>query len=348
MSATRPNLTRPQLTLDEQSFQGLLSAAFTIQEHNDRRRQARQTIEEAEVRREPESQNLCSQCGAPKAGNDSRCGNCGADELRPGERLQRNWASMWLMSQEQGLFPERSSEVDEATQSTIPDSLALPIAKKIARETSAPEADMIHDRLDIHSVWEKFAEEGNEANPSNEIKITEADAVEKHASKDFAPFSPEDSDRTFEPFELAASDDFYPGEAISNESADASDAVPPSMLQRLADLRVTLRFHRADLYLGVAVFVAMLALLWPAAAAPRRAALSPWDRALIALGIAEAPAPVIHLQGDPSIEVWVDPHTALYYCPGAEPFGKTAGGRISSQREAQLDRFEPAGRTVCE
>ena len=34
---------RPNLTLDEQSFQGLLSAAFTIQEHNDRRKLARQT-----------------------------------------------------------------------------------------------------------------------------------------------------------------------------------------------------------------------------------------------------------------------------------------------------------------
>ena len=34
---------RPNLTLDEQSFQRLLSAAFTIREHNDRRKLARQT-----------------------------------------------------------------------------------------------------------------------------------------------------------------------------------------------------------------------------------------------------------------------------------------------------------------
>src|SRR5271170_1849572 len=36
---TRPDSTRPYPTLDEQSFQGLLAAAFTIQEHNDRRKQ---------------------------------------------------------------------------------------------------------------------------------------------------------------------------------------------------------------------------------------------------------------------------------------------------------------------
>ncbi|MGA7631981.1 MAG: hypothetical protein WCB11_14545, partial [Terriglobales bacterium] len=39
MSTSRPSPTRLHLTLDEQSFQGLLSAAFTIQEHNDRRQQ---------------------------------------------------------------------------------------------------------------------------------------------------------------------------------------------------------------------------------------------------------------------------------------------------------------------
>ena len=43
MPSNRPNLTRSNLTLDVQSFQHLLSAAFTIQEHNDHLKQARQT-----------------------------------------------------------------------------------------------------------------------------------------------------------------------------------------------------------------------------------------------------------------------------------------------------------------
>ena len=131
-------------------------------------------------------------------------------------------------------------------------------------------------------------------------------------------------------------------------STDRNDAAARSLIRRFADLRVKLRFHRADLYLAVAVFVAALGLLWPAAGSPRPAALGPWERALVTLGIAEAPAPAIHLQGDPAIEVWVDPHTALYYCPGEEQYGKTAGGRLTSQRDAQMDRFQPSGRSVCE
>jgi len=71
MPTHQPNLTRSPLTLDQQSFQELLSAAFTIQEHNDRKKQARETeVEqssvEAEVRAEPEATTVCNQCGALK------------------------------------------------------------------------------------------------------------------------------------------------------------------------------------------------------------------------------------------------------------------------------------------
>src|SRR6202162_2070803 len=105
---------RPNLMLDEQSFEGLLSAAFTIQEYNDRVKQAQPT------RAEPEPNTICPHCGTPKPAEGSRCASCGLDELRPGERLQRNWASMWLMSQEQRLWPERSREIHEGRREEIP------------------------------------------------------------------------------------------------------------------------------------------------------------------------------------------------------------------------------------
>src|ERR1700756_3194963 len=104
---------RPNLTLDEQSFQGLLSAAFTIQEHNDRLRHAGQTPADPQGHLEPEANSICPHCGAPKPAEGSRCESCGLDEFRPGERLQHNWASMWLMSQEQRLWPGRSTEIRE-------------------------------------------------------------------------------------------------------------------------------------------------------------------------------------------------------------------------------------------
>jgi hypothetical protein len=128
----------------------------------------------------------------------------------------------------------------------------------------------------------------------------------------------------------------------------AAEGFFAKLLHSFSELRVKLRFKRADLYLGLSVFIAAIALLWPSAASNRAPSLSLWERALVTLGIAEAPAPVVHLQGDPSVNVWVDPHTALYYCQGDEPFQKTPDGRLSSQREAQMDRFEPASRIPCE
>jgi ribosomal protein L40E len=315
MSSNRPNLT-----LDEQSFQGLLSAAFIIQEHNDRRKLARQTPAR-QTPAEPEANRVCPHCGAPMSADASRCGSCGFDEFRPGERMQRKLASMWLMSQKQGLSPERSPEIREGPRDVPPlEAAGRPLAQA-SHDLTLDDPALSTPALDkaaAESAWPR-------------------EATEDLAQEDPAP---EDSDLTVQPFQLSVSDDSF--------LTDASAAGTSSMIQRFWDLRVKLRFQRADLYLGTAIFVAALALLWPAAGAPRRAALGPWERALVTLGIAEAPAPVVHLQGDPGIEVWVDPHTALYYCPDEEQYGKTAGGRLSRQRDAQMDRFEPAGRSACE
>ena len=68
---------------------------------------------------------------------------------------------------------------------------------------------------------------------------------------------------------------------------------------------------------------------------------------LISLGLAEAP-PTPENHGNPDTQVWVDLHTALYYCPGADLYGKTPKGRFTSQRSAQLDQFEPAYRKACD
>jgi ribosomal protein L40E len=351
---------RPNLTLDEQSFQGLLSAAFIIQEHNDRLREAGQTTAEPEARLEPEANSICPHCGAPKPAEGSQCESCGLDEFRPGERLQHNWASMWLMSQEQRLWPERSQEIREGIGKGVPaldaertaraegahdfaasGILALPVAKEVAPEPMAQEETAtIHPRAPGQSVLGKSALAKATAEGRWITAATDDFPREGLTQEDLRP---EDSDPAFQPFQLSG-DDSYP--TVASISID--DDGPRALVQRFADWHVKLRFHRADLYLGVAVFVAALALLWPVAGAPRPGALGPWERALVTLGIAEVPAPVVHLRGDPSLAVWVDPHTALYYCPGEEQYGKTADGRFSPQREAQMDRFEPAGRSACE
>jgi ribosomal protein L40E len=367
MASTRSNLTRPHLALDEQSFQGLLAAAFTIQEHNDQTRRTQPARTQLEVR------SVCPQCGAPKPAEGSRCENCSRDQLRPGERLQRNWASMWLMSQEHDLWPGRSAEVDEtvveippkigevaqrailpteedrgllARDSTSNGLRALPVAREVAREkTEEHKAERAGDRALDRSVLDARNAERTLDRPA----FNKTDVDSKRNTATSADWSGEDLaqenlDLTAQPLEFSETEDSFPTEA----SDDASNHVNQDSSRRWADWRVTLRFHRADLYLGAAVFVAVLALLWPAATPPQRAALGPWDRALISLGIAEAPDPAVHIQGDPAIEVWVDPHSALYYCPGEEQYGKTANGHFSSQHDAEMDRFEPAGRSACE
>ena len=72
-----------------------------------------------------------------------------------------------------------------------------------------------------------------------------------------------------------------------------------------------------------------------------------FDRVLIHFGLAEAP-PAPEDKGNPSTAVWVDLQTGLYYCPNADPYGKTPKGKYTSQRDAQLDQFAPAYRKVCD
>jgi hypothetical protein len=126
--------------------------------------------------------------------------------------------------------------------------------------------------------------------------------------------------------------------------------------------------RRGDIYLAIAVILVIAVIRWgiwsnhsvsatghstPAAAAAHPkptapdAGLSMFDRMLISLGLAEAPPAPEH-KGNPDTQVWVDLHTALYYCPGADLYGKTPKGKFTSQRDAQLDQFEPAYRKTCD
>jgi ribosomal protein L40E len=384
MPTSQPDLTRTQPMLDEQSFQGLLSAAFTIQEHNERRKRAAQ-FEITEDHPEPEATPVCENCGAPKPAEKSRCDRCETGEFRPGERLQRNWASMWLMSQEHALSQENWPESDarDRANSSIPSKrnplsesaspraasnfLARPLHYTAQTNASiSPTADVRDTRA--RNYANEAASTGSMINAAANQPVSKSPVAEpiSDSIQSVPSFSLFSENRNFHPTqgttfestltedivletpqEITASAEFVSDDATATE-VGAQPPPPGSFLQDLTNLRVTLRFNRANLYLGLAVLVAGFALLWPAATAPRRPALGLWERALIKLGIAEAPAPTIHFQGDPSVQVWIDPHSALYYCPGEEQYGKAADGRFSTQREAQMDRFDPAGRSACE
>jgi uncharacterized Zn finger protein (UPF0148 family) len=122
--------------------------------------------------------------------------------------------------------------------------------------------------------------------------------------------------------------------------------------------RVWLSKQRANIYLGAALLMLLIALsgwgtrrVQSGMANVRQknspAELTTFERLLVSLGVAEAPTPPVY-KGNPNTQVWVDLHTALYYCPGSELYGKTAGGKFTSQRDAQQDQFEPAAQKSCD
>jgi len=113
--------------------------------------------------------------------------------------------------------------------------------------------------------------------------------------------------------------------------------------------------HSGDISVVVAALVLMLVLTSWNTPVPKKAArntpqppsLTLFERMLVGLGLAEAPPTPVY-SGNPNAEVWEDLHTGLYYCGGSELYGKTPGGKLTSQRDAQLDQFEPAARKTCD
>jgi len=112
--------------------------------------------------------------------------------------------------------------------------------------------------------------------------------------------------------------------------------------------------HRSDLYLAGAVVILALSIGWvvhssqPSVVQSKNAqpTLTFFEKILVALDLAEPPTAPVY-SGNPNTMVWVDVRTALYYCPGAELYGKTDGGKLTTQRDAQIDQFQPAERKSC-
>jgi hypothetical protein len=123
--------------------------------------------------------------------------------------------------------------------------------------------------------------------------------------------------------------------------------------------------RRANIYVVLAAVILLLVISgWgirpagttaagnaaPAAAGQHQAPPTPqltlFEKLLVNLGLAEPPPAPVYM-GNPETQVWVDVHTALYYCPGSDLYGKTADGKFTSQKDAQQDQFEPANRKAC-
>jgi len=140
---------------------------------------------------------------------------------------------------------------------------------------------------------------------------------------------------------------------LEDESVgDSGSGVSKSFLSRLRPTRfVHIKISRRTIALAICSAAAILFvaswLSWPAQSSSH---LSWFDSLLVDFGLAEVQArrPTPVFAGNPNVRVWEDVHTALYYCPDSDLYGKTPGGRFSTQQSAQEDQFEPATRVACQ
>jgi len=315
------------------------------------------TAAHAEV---PLEASHCQHCGHELAAGEVFCGACGTSRsATPRSDLQSKWATLWNLKKIGSQLSASEEEQDLAESvikavgsveppSTESDSFILP-EKPAAEDLSAASIE----REALLGPDENFAAPA----PPEELAIRLEEPPEP------------------EPIPV-------PEKKPEPRVWFHSIAVSPPAVQLkgfLEKQRGLLRKHPGDLALIAAAILFAITIIWaissnhpttsadpknaqaatnaataanappktkrkPAPPAPQ---LSLFDQFLVSVGLAEPP-PAPTNTGNPNIPVWVDVHTAQYYCPGSDQYGKTPQGRIASQHDAQMDQFEPAQHKVCD
>jgi hypothetical protein len=272
----------------------------------------------------------CRVCGRPFSTDEAFCGNCSMPRVAAkaeSDGLQSKWASMWFMQQARETAQERRPvagkfSLPAPSVPKPPGSRSLPAAPP-ARHTSGPTYEPVAPAY--------MARQNNEEIPSAPADSVYAEGRESRREQSMLQIL-----------------EHEPSPAEGSGSAQYWSAV----LNRLRPLfGVRLRVGKRVAAVAVASIIAFVLLAtwlsWPAQSKPR---LSWFESLLVDLGLAEVQqpraAPVY--AGNPHARVWQDVHTALYYCSDSDLYGKTPGGRFSTQRAAQEDQFEPATRVACQ
>jgi len=309
------------------------------------------------------SADTCRRCGHNLVAGEQFCGNCGTPRSSDYEapNLQSKVASLWHMQE-----ARKQDNAAETGDRKSPAGEAVPAMDLADLEKSF--ADSLEEQMP--ELFESAAMHGESTEESSEsdkapIRAEFEDSVllDLEAPVETKLEQAEEENETQTSTALIKSDR---GTAWSSAASarDFLEQLAPA--QRAGTLSRFWSSRRGDIYLAVAVLLVAAVLRWgilsersvkatggnPNAVAGHRksspdADLSMFDRMLIRMGLAEAP-PVPEYKGNPDVQVWVDLHTALYYCPGADLYGKTPKGQFTSQRNAQLDQFEPASRKTCD
>jgi putative methionine-R-sulfoxide reductase with GAF domain len=302
----------------------------------------------------PTTTSPCWKCGGKLLPEELFCGTCGAPLTRDGEpfTMQSKLASAW-----------HTQQANEKNSTIAPANGNSPRGSNSKR--SAPGYPENTGEDIVESVSLQGSMQGQKPTQSarsvtateHRLALTESllPEAESHEHKIKAPSSAR----------------VKPQEEIAWSSA----AKAQDFLESLSAIRTPSAFvrfwrsRRGDFYLGVAVVLVVVVMGWgiwsnhSVGAADNTSAvsrsvnrsrrpapdadLSGFDKFLIFLGLAEPPE-TPEYKGNPDTQVWVDLNTALYYCPGSDLYEKTAKGKLDSQRNAQLDQFEPASRKACD
>jgi GAF domain len=322
----------------------LSSAAITVPSPESAKNSVGPVAESADI-------FICKTCGHELVGEEQFCGKCGTARKPKSDSLtlQSKVAALWHMQEarrtsEPANFPDQSHEADDSE-----------VARKLFRSEMRG--------MELAEEWKQpSSQENSDGLGDGEIAeltkpLSECDSVAPAAKAQEEETEEEgSSSTTSKKLEQLAdwSSAANTREYLEHLAADK----PVALLVRLWNTR------RGDIYLALAVVLTAFVIRWEmssshsaavnpssTAAAQHRSApdasLSFFDRVLISLGLAEAPEPADY-KGNPEVRVWVDLRTALYYCPGSELYGKTDKGKFTSQRDAQLDQFEPAYRRACD
>src|SRR5580692_1592160 len=271
--------------------------------------------------------------------------------------------------------PRRKEVVEISAAREFGGGLGAPVEQKSVRAESMKEKLVGGKSVDAKSIDHEAIDQELSEPVLSEPELPAPDSLETDPFKldsfeaDAEAELEADGDAEEEAEKTAASGTAPTALATAHPLAWTSAAKAKEAFEQLAASRNQNSFvrfwnaRRGDVYLAVAVVLVAAVIRWSiwsehsfgahgsaAKVSHRRPApdadLSMFDKLLISLGVADPPDPVED-KGNPDTQVWVDLHSALYYCPGADLYGKTPQGKYSSQRDAQLGQFEPAYRKPC-
>jgi rubrerythrin len=274
---------------------------------------------------------VCPQCGYQFGERELFCGRCGTPRparVSPSGDLQSKWASMWHLQQTAANNQHEEEEDESESSETVAAEMAeAGVSPELATGTLSP---------DLKEMVEPLPHESDQAETAPESDS--ALVISSETAEEAVPVS------------LAVREPAKSPWASASRAHEWLESLHPKSAGG-----IWLANHRADLYVGAAVLLLLIVLSgWGMRPAESRVAVKPaqpnltfFEKLLVGLGLAETPPVPVYL-GNPNAQVWVDLHTALYYCSNSELYGKTPGGKFTTQRDAQLDQFEPAARRNCD